>query len=75
MTRVIERACRACQAPLKFVPGEHGRWIPLDLRSQVYRVTTDLLGETVAKPEQGVYVSHFQTCIAPNQFSHKGKTA
>ena len=77
MEKILERPCRACRAPLRFVPGENGKLIPLDLRSQVYRVTTDLVGEPVAKQEEGSFVSHFQTCPKANDFSasKKGKTA
>lgn len=71
-TGVEYRPCKACRAPLAIVMGPNGKPIPLDLRSPVYELGTDLTGHALAKPAPGRYTSHFATCTDPNRFS-KGK--
>ena len=69
MADLERRPRRACGAPLVFVPGPNGKKLPLDERSQVYRIVTDLAGAEVAEAVGQVYVSHSQTCTSPNRFS------
>jgi hypothetical protein len=66
------RPCKACRCPLHLVVGPNGKLIPLDERSPVYRVTTDMLGNPVAERVPDVFVSHFATCPKANDFSKKG---
>lgn len=51
-----------------------GKWLPLDLKAQVYRITEPADGgepTAVVVPER--YVSHFATCREANQFSGSKK--
>ncbi len=67
------RPCEACGAPLLFVRGPRGRFIPLDASParQVYRVQLDLAGEPIAEPVEAFFVSHFSTCPEPGRFSRR----
>ena len=67
------RPCLKCGCPLMFLPGPNGKRIPLDLRSQVYRVKKDLMGHAVAEIALDSHVSHFKTCSSANQFSGSKK--
>lgn len=55
---------------LRFVMGEKGKIIPLDLKTQVFEVTKDLAGFEIAKQTAAnFYVSHFATCPKANDFN------
>jgi hypothetical protein len=69
----VERSCRACQTPLRFVKTEEGKIIPLDKRAPVYEVVADLTGQVVARRAYSIYVSHFSTCPKANDFSASKK--
>lgn len=68
---IERRACKACKAPLAIVMGPNGKRIPLDERSLVYRIGTDMVGEPFAEPVPNAFVTHFQTCTAADRFSGK----
>lgn len=59
---------------LRFVSGENGKLIPLDLATPVFEITKDLTGLEVAKRAGGqLHVSHFSTCPQANTFSRSTK--
>jgi hypothetical protein len=59
---------------LRFVRGENGKLIPLDIVAPVFEVTKDLAGAEVAKrTAANFYVSHFSTCPKADEFSKKKK--
>jgi hypothetical protein len=64
-----EHPCKACGCPIALVPGPNGTNIPLDLRSPVYRIERNLLGEVTCVRAVETYVSHFCSCPKAEQFS------
>lgn len=70
---LYKRDCVKCGCPLGFGRTGDGKTIPLDLRAPVYCVT----GEKNPQEDNGVvrthlaFVSHFSTCPAANEFSHR----
>lgn len=68
-----QRPCKKCGCPIALIPGENGRHIPLDLRSPVFRIVTDMMGEATAQRDTGAFVTHFCTCPEADAFSSKRK--
>lgn len=58
------RRCKGCGVPIRFVRGENGKVVPLDVRAPVYEIVSDLTGAEVAKRVAGAktFVSHWSTC-------------
>lgn len=67
------RPCKKCGCPLMFVTGPSGKVIPLDIRTKVYVVSKDMLGNATAQPAPDHHVSHFATCPAASSFSKSKK--
>ena len=65
--------CKACNTEMIWALTPKGKRIPLDSKSQVYRLVKGLDGETRAERDPGAFVSHFQTCPDANRFSKGGK--
>lgn len=73
--KIMDRPCKACRKPLRFMKNEAGKLVPLDLRAPVYEVKRDFSGEPSATlVQEGFYVSHFATCPSANDFSKGGKS-
>jgi hypothetical protein len=62
------RPCAKCRCPLAIVMGPNGKKIPLDLRTQVYTVTRDALGNPTAAPMPDAHPTHFATCAHASSF-------
>lgn len=73
MAETDQRPCQKCGCPIRLVPGPNGKRIPLDVRSPVYRIGTDLTGALTAVRDQTAFVSHFCTCTHPDFFSKRAR--
>lgn len=72
------RPCRKCRAFLEFIPNQNGELVPAQKVTQLYiRLEDGPLGPVrrgAILPTAGdLYISHFQTCPGPEEFTKKKK--
>ncbi len=68
--------CKACGCEFEFIVGPNESPIPVQKVTKIYYRTKPSTGEVrdfMVSGEREYFVSHFQTCSDPSQFSRKGK--
>lgn len=60
--------CKACGRPMIFAKTATGASIPLDARTQVYRLVEKASGPPDAIKATDCFVSHFATCPKASSF-------
>ena len=69
----MDRPCKACGTPLRFLRTSEGKIIPLDLRAPVFAVYQEG-GEWKCALIDDAYASHFATCSKASEFSKGSAT-
>jgi hypothetical protein len=67
MDDATDTRCRSCSKPIRFVPTQTGKQIPLDLESEERRVAVVDGKATVVE----TWLAHFATCPEANRWRKK----